>query len=24
MFSGVIQAMLQKKGDLLLEDHHKG
>ena len=21
MFSGVIQAMLQKKGDLLLEDH---
>jgi putative polyhydroxyalkanoate system protein len=24
MFSGVIQAMLQKKGNLLLEDHHKG
>jgi putative polyhydroxyalkanoate system protein len=23
MFSGVIQAMLQKKGDLLLEDHSK-
>jgi hypothetical protein len=24
MFAGPIQAMLQKKGDLLLEDHHKG
>jgi len=24
MFSGVVQAVLQKKGDLLLEDHHKG
>ena len=24
MFSGVVQAALQKKGDLLLEDHHKG
>src|SRR3954452_18402905 len=24
MFSGTIQSMLQKKGDLLLEDHHKG
>ena len=23
-FAGPIQAMLQKKGDLLLEDHHKG
>jgi putative polyhydroxyalkanoate system protein len=24
MFGGVIAAMLQKKGNLLLEDHHKG
>jgi putative polyhydroxyalkanoate system protein len=24
MFSGLIQGALQKKGDLLLEDHHKG
>jgi putative polyhydroxyalkanoate system protein len=24
MFGGVITAMLQKKGGLLLEDHHKG
>lgn len=24
MFAGPIQAMLQKKGNLLLEDHHKG
>ena len=24
MFSSPIQAMLQKKGNLLLEDHHKG
>ena len=24
MFGGMIQAALQKKGDLLLEDHHKG
>src|SRR5215208_1114424 len=24
MFAGPIQAMLQKKGGLLLEDHHKG
>ena len=24
MFSGVVQAALQKKGDVLLEDHHKG
>ena len=24
MFAGPIQAALQKKGDLLLEDHHKG
>lgn len=24
MFSGVIQAALQKKGSVLLEDHHKG
>ena len=24
MFAGPIAAMLQKKGDLLLEDHHKG
>jgi putative polyhydroxyalkanoate system protein len=24
MFAGPIQAMLQKKGDVLLEDHHKG
>ncbi len=24
MFAGPVQAMLQKKGDLLLEDHHKG
>ena len=24
MFAGPIQAVLQKKGDLLLEDHHKG
>src|SRR3954451_16313694 len=24
MSSGTIQSMLQKKGDLLLEDHHKG
>ena len=24
MFAGPIQAMLQRKGDLLLEDHHKG
>jgi len=24
MFAGPITAMLQKKGDLLLEDHHKG
>jgi putative polyhydroxyalkanoate system protein len=24
MFSGIIQAALQRKGDLLLEDHHKG
>lgn len=24
MFSGPIQAMLQKKGNLLLEDHHEG
>ena len=23
MFSGVVQAALQKKGDLLLEDHNK-
>ena len=23
MFSGVVQAALQRKGDLLLEDHHK-
>ena len=23
IFGGVIQAALQKKGDLLLEDHHK-
>jgi putative polyhydroxyalkanoate system protein len=23
MFAGPIQAVLQKKGDLLLEDHHK-
>jgi hypothetical protein len=23
-FAAPIQAMLQKKGDLLLEDHHKG
>jgi hypothetical protein len=24
MFAGPIQAMLRSKGDLLLEDHHKG
>jgi len=24
VFAGPIQAMLQKKGGLLLEDHHKG
>ena len=24
MFSGVVQAALQKKGDVLLEDHSKG
>jgi hypothetical protein len=24
MFAAPIQAMLRKKGDLLLEDHHKG
>lgn len=24
MFAAPIQAMLQKKGDVLLEDHHKG
>jgi hypothetical protein len=24
MFAGPIQVALQKKGDLLLEDHHKG
>ena len=24
MFAGTIQSMLQKKGGLLLEDHHKG
>ena len=24
MFSGVIQGALQKKGNVLLEDHHKG
>ena len=24
MFAAPIQAMLQKKGNLLLEDHHKG
>ena len=24
MFSGMIHAALQKKGDLLLEDHYKG
>ncbi len=24
MFAGPIQAALQKKGDILLEDHHKG
>ena len=24
MFAGVIQAALQKKGGVLLEDHHKG
>jgi hypothetical protein len=24
MFSWIIQAALQRKGDLLLEDHHKG
>jgi putative polyhydroxyalkanoate system protein len=24
MFSGVIQGALQKKGNILLEDHHKG
>jgi hypothetical protein len=24
MFAGIIQAALQKKGDVLLEDHHKG
>jgi putative polyhydroxyalkanoate system protein len=24
MFSGLIQASLQKKGSVLLEDHHKG
>ena len=24
MFGGAIQSMLQKKGGLLLEDHHKG
>jgi hypothetical protein len=24
MFAGPIQAMLQKKGNVLLEDHHKG
>ncbi len=24
MFSGVVQAALQKKGSVLLEDHHKG
>ena len=23
MFSGAVQAMLQKKGNVLLEDHHK-
>lgn len=24
MFSGIIQGALERKGDLLLEDHHKG
>ena len=24
MFASLIQAMLQKKGNVLLEDHHKG
>jgi hypothetical protein len=24
MFSGLIQGTLQKKGGMLLEDHHKG
>ena len=24
MFSGLIQGALQKKGNILLEDHHKG
>ena len=24
MFSGLIQGALQKKGNVLLEDHHKG
>ena len=24
MFSGLIQGALQKKGSMLLEDHHKG
>jgi putative polyhydroxyalkanoate system protein len=24
MFAGMIQAALQKKGNVLLEDHHKG
>lgn len=24
MFAGLIQATLQKKGNVLLEDHHKG
>jgi len=24
MFSGIIQGALQKKGSVLLEDHHKG
>jgi hypothetical protein len=24
MFAGMIQAALQKKGSVLLEDHHKG
>ena len=24
MFSGLIQGTLQKKGNILLEDHHKG
>jgi hypothetical protein len=24
MFGGMIQAALQKKGHVLLEDHHKG